>query len=233
MYKRLALFVLLVVVYRYLIAQSSENQMNFSYLYLGQLRISDSWSIHTDVQEVNYEALNHFSQVIIRVGANYHLKGGSILTSGIGYVRSVPFDESTLDSASDELRLWQDVRLKNTLGRLKVGHRYRFEERWVTNGADTKFSYRTRYHLSFTIPINHKEIKPGTVSLAIFDEIFINMPDLNLGLNRISGGLGYQLNPTTSLQISYQHSVGNGDISRRIQTGLFWRPDFRKAKKST
>ncbi|MEZ4829628.1 MAG: DUF2490 domain-containing protein [Bacteroidia bacterium] len=232
MRKQLVLMVFLVASYKNLSAQSSENQLNFSYMLVGQLRVSDAWSIHADVQEVNYEALGHFSQFITRIGMNYHLSDGSMFTAGAGYIRSVPFENDSNDLSSNELRLWQDARLRNNFGRLRISHRYRFEERWIKRQEDIRFAFRVRYLILFSIPLNHQEVQPGTWSLTGFDEVFVNVPALVLSLNRISGGLSYQLNQSASLQVAYQYSTGNGDINQRIQTGLFWRPDFRKPDKT-
>lgn len=209
-------------------SQTAEDVWGIWYMYFGTLRVHDDWSIHTELQHRNYEVPGNFNQLLTRVGINRHLESGGILTTGVGYIRTVPFEEDPDNWGSREFRIWQELRLSNRLGRIRVGHRYRFEERWVNTPDGRNFSTRARYRVIFTLPLNTKDIEPGTFSLAAYDEIFINISNNPFSQNRLYGALGYQISKPLGIQLGYLYNRLGPQNLNRLQIGFFWNPDFRE-----
>ena len=204
-------------------AQKATDPLGIWYMYFGTHRLSDKLSIHNELQHRHYDIPGDFNQLLTRLGINYHHSSGAIFTTGIGYIRTQAFD---IDNPISEFRIWQEMRLRNRVGRVRIGHRYRFEERWV----EGDFSTRARYRIIATIPLTHKDIQPGTLSFVTYDEIFINISDNPFSQNRLYFALGLQLSETVGIQAGYLYNrIGPGDF-HRLQTGLFWNPDLRKGK---
>ncbi|GAB3273810.1 hypothetical protein GCM10027347_46420 [Larkinella harenae] len=98
-----------------------------------------------------------------------------------------------------ETRLWEQLTMSQNVGRLKFEHRYRVEQRWFGEstpeqlGIQGRFRNRARYRLNLMIPLNEETIKPGTVFVSLYDELFLNLKAPHLERNRVYAGLGYQL----------------------------------------
>lgn len=97
----------------------------------------------------------------------------------------------------------------NNIGRIRIEHRYRIEQRWRTNGYRNRF----RVRLNTIFPINKPSIQKGTIYATIYDEIFLADKVPYYELNRILGGLGYQFAKPVRLVIAwlrqYNYSVNN------------------------
>jgi hypothetical protein len=137
----------------------------------------------------------------------YEIKGGisydidDNFTALVGTGRYVTYDALDISSGSTsrEQRLWQQLTINQYLSRLKFEHRYRIEQRWFNTG----FKNRLRYRINLMIPINKSKIEEGTFFLSFFDEIFMNTKTPHFERNRISGGIGYQLNKSLTIQTSF------------------------------
>jgi len=113
---------------------------------------------------------------------------------------------------------------KTVLGRGKLNHRFRLEQRWITSTEfGTDFSARARYMLQYTRPIGAESIQPGTWFVQAFDEIFIDFDrngywfnlegfDSGLNQNRLYLGAGKQLTPLSNFRIGmlWQHRPNAG-----------------------
>lgn len=115
---------------------------------------------------------------------------------------------------NNEHRTWQQVNFSHKVGRISLGHRVRFEQRYIqvhtdANGEiiDEGYDLRTnrlRYRFIATLPLNDDQMKAGTIFANFYDEIFMSWgepvtyhkPDQN----RVFAGMGYQLSKQASIQ---------------------------------
>ncbi|MFT7606192.1 MAG: hypothetical protein ACI8VT_003792, partial [Saprospiraceae bacterium] len=87
--KYLLLFLLLLPVS--ILAQQEETG-NWL-MYFGTNKISDRFSIHTEVQYRNHTlAPNNIEQLLLRTGLNYHFSKKAFVTAGYGYIPSYVFE---------------------------------------------------------------------------------------------------------------------------------------------
>ena len=171
-------------------------------MYFGQNKLSERWSIHTEVQHRNYElSPATLEQLLMRSGVNYHHRSGVMYTAGYARIHNHVFESEQSAPELTEDRIFQQVIMSHWNGRVKSEHRYRFEQRWVAD----EFRMRFRYRLMVFIPINTERIEPGTWFAGIYDEVFINSESTFFDRNRLYGALGYQLNSVTQLQIGALH----------------------------
>ncbi|MFK5073629.1 DUF2490 domain-containing protein, partial [Klebsiella pneumoniae] len=81
--------------------------------------------------------------------------------------------------------------------RLKIEHRYRFEQRFINGDS---YRNRFRYRLNTILPINNKVIQKKTFYLSLSDEIALNNRDVFFEQNRIFAGAGYGISNQVTIQ---------------------------------
>lgn len=193
-------------------------------MYFGTHHLNDKYSIHYETQLRNYELTNNFFQLLPRVGLNYKIDDNSMVTAGYAFIPTqTDFDEGWGNNMVTENRVWEQFILRNSIGSIKIRHRYRLEQRWVKNGNNTSYKNRARYMLSFKIPLSKKEDFP--LFLSVYDEIFINISDEPFNQNRLYTALGYQFNTNANVQLGYlkHHNTAAGVIQNlnRLQLAVF------------
>jgi hypothetical protein len=127
-----------------------------------------------------------------------------------------------------EFRIWEQMVMSNNIGRLKLEHRYRIEQRWL-NG---EFNNRFRYRINPIVPINHKSVVPKTVYLSAFDEVFFTNLAPFFMRNRLFGGVGYQFSKVIAAQVGWlrqfdYRKADDGSGKNFIQTSLLFTLDKR------
>ncbi|MDX1684095.1 MAG: DUF2490 domain-containing protein [Saprospiraceae bacterium] len=205
--------------------QSQEDIVGNWLMYFGLNRISDDWSIHSEVQYRNHtvEPVN-IEQLLLRTGLNHHLSKNAMVTLGYAYVATHDYESEQKEPESTEHRIFQQFILTNKVSRLKFEHRYRVEQRWVND----EYSNRLRYRLMLFLPLNKPEMTSGTIFLGLYDEIFMNTEQVFFDRNRLYGAVGYQFNKSTQLQVGYLRQTVNAFGKNYLQFALVFNPDLRK-----
>lgn len=193
--------------------------------------------------------INEMNQLYIRLGLSYLLTNNFEITGGIVtpfyWVDENQYPENTpLDKVVPQFRFWQQFLFIQPVGRVKVYHQIRLEQRWRRDFiVDSPFelTHRFRYKLMAYVPINSKELQKKTLFLSLYNEIFIQAGrsiQLNfLEDNRSFIGLGYILNENIQIQTGYMRSIqqrSNGfDFNDRdiIRVSLYHNFDFYYKKK--
>lgn len=220
------LFILLIFIPWSPPPLSAQGEVGNWLMYFGQNRISDMWSLHTEFQHRNHTALpSDIEQLLLRVGLNYHLSPSAFISAGYGYITSYDFDGDYRMADRKEHRIWQQLIMINSLGRIKFEHRYRLEQRWV----DQEYSNRIRYRLMAFIPLNKATLQAGTIFIGLYDEIFLNTRETFFDRNRLYGALGYQISNATGLQAGMLHQQVGNQGKWYLQLAVVFNPDFRKS----
>jgi len=191
-------------------------------VYIGSKKIDNRWNIHHEAQHRNYNAIGDLEQILLRTGIGYNLtENNNNLLLGYAFIYSENYLPNT-DSKTDfsENRIYQQFITTQTIGRVNLQHRYRFEQRFFTD----VFRLRFRYFLSFAIPLSRKVMADDTFYLSGYNEIFLNTSDNAFDRNRLYGGLGYRLNSKLRFEIGYMNQfLQNGN---RDQINLFTFANF-------
>jgi hypothetical protein len=174
--------------------------------YFGSAAINNKWGIWGEAQCRTYDFAGDLDQLLLRTAVTYNLKGNSSqqISQGYGYVRSEPYISGTEQKrVTEEHRLYQQLLLKQRYGRLYLSHRYRVEERFLSDD----FKVRFRYFLGANLCLNNKELKKGTLYLTAYNEIFLHAHKPVFDRNRIYGGIGYGINKNIRLEAGnmWQH----------------------------
>lgn len=218
-FRRIILCISLLVLPMFsLLAQ--ERELGNWMMYFGQNRLSEKWSIHTEIQYRNHSVTPNIEQLLLRTGLNYHIKPNLIILLGYGYIPSFDEDAEFSNPTTSEHRIFQELNMTQAVGQVKFNHRYRIEQRWV-NGD---YRNRLRYRLLVTIPFKKDVVK--TPFLALYDEIFVNTKVTVFDRNRSYLALGYNFSKMVSAQVGILNQQVNAFAKWYLQFAVFYNPKF-------
>lgn len=195
----MAALTLMLVLPNFINAQDS----NFGnwLIYIGNKKINSKWNIHNEVQYRNYNAVGDLEQLLLRTGLGYTFneeKNNVLL--GYGYILSENYLDETNNKVSvNEHRIFQQFTASQTIGSIKLSHRYRFEQRFV----EADFKMRFRYFLAVNIPFS----ETSSYYFSGYNEVFLNTKTAIFDRNRLYGGLGYQINKNLKLEAGYMNQI--------------------------
>lgn len=182
-------------------------------MYFGNHKFSERLGLHAEVQWRRHDLLSESQQLLLRTGLDYYLKSGPRLTLGYAFVETYPYGDFAVANAFPEHRIWQQLTTTQALGKVKLAHRYRIEQRMIGNAAtgefeNGRFEHRFRYMAKATINFTEGE---HPVFGAVYDEIFINAgKDVTYNLfdqNRAYAAIGYTFSPTLKLELGYLYQL--------------------------
>lgn len=160
------------------------------------MRLAQRWSVFAEGQIRSLRWYDHFHYYEIKGGGMHHFNENFTFALAGGYYntysRGGTFVEPKL---SEEIRLWQQLIMKQSYGRLNFEHRYRAEQRFTNNGYRNRF----RYRVGTTIPIS----KSSTWFLNVSNEIFFTNREPYFERNRLFVGAGHKVTPTLTVQVGY------------------------------
>jgi Protein of unknown function (DUF2490) len=188
---------------------------------------------------------DNMAQIYLRFGATYLVNSKMSLTGGI----ATPLywapnqDAENIDKVVPQFRFWEQLLLVQHIGRTKLYHQYRIEQRWereYEKGSPFRFDFRSRYKIAWYYPLNNRHFVPKTFFLSPYAEIFFQagkrvkynyFEDFRLFL-----GAGYILNKNFQFQAGYmftfRHAGSPYDYEKRhiIRISVFHSFDFYNRK---
>ncbi len=226
--------ILLIPIFLFSITGFAQNQTQDHVgnwlMYFGNHKLSEKYSIHNELQLRLYEPFSNFNQGFFRLGLNYHINDYSLATAGYGFFRTESFTKD--DKAySNEHRIWEQFILRNKIGRVGFEHRYRLEQRWISfSSGEDDYKNRVRYRVYVSVPLNNSKMDNGTVYLAFYDEIFLDLSSTPFDQNRLYGAVGYKLNKALNFQAGYlSHRLGSTSLDR-LQFSVFLNTGLGKSE---
>ena len=193
--------------------KSQENKVGNWLIYFGNKDLNSSLNWHHEIQHRNYDLFGELEQLLVRTGLGYDINENNNALLGYGFIDSRNKVMETNEILKvNEHRIYQQFISKQAIGKIKIQHRYRFEQRFI----EDNFKLRYRYFLSLNIPLLKTNEK---YYISAYNEIFINANQENtFDRNRIYGGLGYKLNSNIKLEMGYMNQIFN--YSSRDQFNL-------------
>jgi len=199
---KLNMAALILVLMLPLFTQAQESDLGNWLIYIGNKKINSKWNIHNEVQYRNYNAVGDLEQLLLRTGLGYNITEKDNILLGYGYILSENYVGETDDKVSvNEHRIFQQFTTKQSIGKVGLSHRYRFEQRFV----EDDFKLRLRYFLGVKIPLQYKEGGKNPLYLSAYNEIFLNTKSSVFDRNRVYGGLGYTFSEQLRLELGYMN----------------------------
>jgi hypothetical protein len=182
---------------------AQDNNLGNWLIYIGNKKLNSNWNIHNEVQYRNYNAIGDLEQLLLRTGIGYNLsENNNNILLGYGYILSENYVGETDEKiAVNEHRIFQQFISKQSIGNVKLSHRYRFEQRFV----EDDFKMRFRYFLALNIPFSKKET--NNYYFSGYNEVFLNTESSVFDRNRVFAGIGYELNATIRIEAGYMNQL--------------------------
>ncbi len=163
---------------------------------------NEKWGAFAEGQLRSLKFYNDFHYHEFKGGISYALdKNFSFAVATGKYDTYQSGGDFVTPKTSDEIRLFEQMIMSQTLTRVKFEHRYRAEQRF------TKYGYRNRFRYRFqmVIPINRNKVEPKSWFINTSGEIFFRNTPQYFERLRAFAGTGYQFTSTHTLMIGYMH----------------------------
>lgn len=194
-------------------------------------------SYFAEAQLRSLKFYDHFHYYEYKGGINYHFDKNAILTMGIGsYQTYKEGGDFVLPKNNNELRIWPQLSLFQSIGKLKIEQRYRAELRFTSNGYRNRF----RYRLGLTHPLGKPKNNVQRFQISLSNELFFTDNEPYFERNRVLAAIQYKISGTdgrpngtdgrlsipTTIQIGYLHQFDykiNDETGRDfLQVGIFF-----------
>lgn len=182
------------------------------YQYYNSIRLSDQWSINSDVSYRVKDGFDDPDHHLFRTGLTYSM--GKI-SFGAGISQFGFYNEG--ERILNEIRPHQEVNAKASYGAVNVKHRLRLEERFIETSDNVAgetqewFRFRFRYMIMLKIPLAEFSSEKGKkkLSMNLGNEIFINAGKevvTNIyDQNWLITGINYQINSKYTVSLNYNY----------------------------
>ncbi len=193
-----------------IVASTQDSGLGNWILLFGNKKINQKVNWHHEVQYRNYNAIGDLEQLLLRTGIGVNVTDNTNALLGYGFIRSENYISDEDKVTINEHRIFQQIITKQSVGVLRLQHRYRFEQRFV----EDDFKLRFRYFLGLAFPLWSNPDDVDEFYLSAYNELFINSKQSVFDRNRLYGGLGYKLNKRLRFEIGYMNqflSNGNRD----------------------
>jgi len=194
---------------------------------------NDKLSFFGESQLRSLKLYNNFHYYEYKGGINYKVHKNVKLTLGAGsYQTYKEGGNYVLPKNNDEFRIWPQIILSQSVGKLKIEQRYRSELRFTSNGYRNRFRYRLG--LSYPFGKERDDYKPFQISAS--NEIFFTDKEPYFERNRMLLAFNFKPSKATIIQIGYLHQFDykiNDESGRDFfQIGYFIE-FFRKSASNT
>jgi len=182
----------------------------------------NKWSFFGEAQLRSLKFYSNFHYYEYKGGINYKALKNLTLTLAAGsYQTYREGGDFVLPKNNNEFRLWPQIIINQSLGKIKVEQRYRSEFRFTSNGYRNRF----RYRVGLLYPFGKEKNKYKPYQISASNELFFTDNEPFFERNRMSFAFNYKPSRLTSLQIGYLHQFDykiNDETGRDfLQIGLF------------
>ncbi len=228
------------------------NNTNTWLMYFGSHKFSPKWGVHLEAQLRRADGVANSQQLLLRTGLNYHFTPAAFATVGYCFVATHPYGEFPANSSFPEHRIWEQIQLKQAVGKIEVVTRFRLEQRFVNtpilsrsggfSPGPSVYTDRFRGLTRVSIPLKGKSIVDKSWYLTAYDELFVSFGK-NVALNifdqnRVYLAIGYRLPKAGRLELGYMNQLIVKSDGLRVENnhtlmlGLSSTVDLRKDVKN-
>ena len=174
----------------------SFNILNLKYNY------DKKWSIFGEAQLRSLGFYNDFHYYEYKAAINYKAYNDVLLTLGAGSYQTFQDGGNFITpKRNNEFRLWPQIAINQTIGKIILEQRFRTELRFTRDGYRNRFRYRVG--LSYPFGKKNKDFKPFQVTAS--NELFFTNNEPYFERNRILVTFNYKPSKATTLQLGYVH----------------------------
>ena len=194
--------ILIVLIFLITFMQTSAIDLGTWNILNVKYKLNEKWSFFGEAQLRPLRFYDHFHYYEYKGGINYKIHNNVILTlAGGSYQTYKEGGDFVTPKNNNEIRLWPQVVLNQSIGKIKIEQRYRAEFRFTSQGYRNRFRYRLG--ASYPFGKDKKGYKPFQISTS--NEIFFTDREPYFERNRLLFSLGFKPSKTTSVQVGYLH----------------------------
>lgn len=191
-------------------ARVVDNSTHAWFILTGFTKITGKTSLFHDIHLRRSNIVSDKQQFLLRGGIAYDASENVQVIGGYVRVLTYPYGMYPAKNGFDENRIWEQIQIKQTLGKVNLFQRYRLEQRWIGSAALGGFqSPRYENRMRFMARLNYPIPTKGKIGayINVFDEIFVNfgkeVARNTFDQNRIGANLGIKFNKNISLELGY------------------------------
>ncbi len=182
-------------------------------MYFGNHRFSERFGWHAEVQLRRHDVVSDPQQFLLRTGLDLYTKTSGRFTVGYAFIKTHPYGEFGVPNAFPEHRIWQQYTNSQSLGKVRLAHRYRLEQRMIGNATEGTFENgryenRIRYMAKATVPLTAGE---RGLFFAAYDEVMVNFgKEVAYNVfdqNRVYAALGISLSANLKVEAGYLNQL--------------------------
>ena len=193
--------------------------------------LSEKISFFGEGQLRSLKFYNNFHYFEYKGGLNYKVYKNVNLTIGAGnYQTYKEGGNFVLPKNNNEVRIWPQLTLTQSIGILKVEQRYRAEFRLSSNGLRNRFRYRLG--VSYAFGKERADYKPFQINFS--NELFFTNNAPYFERSRLLIAFSYKPTKATNIQIGYLHQFDykiNDETGRDFLQIGYYLELFRKPAK--
>jgi hypothetical protein len=160
----------------------------------------EKWSLFAEAQLRSLKFYDDFHYYEYKGGVNYKAWKNVTLTLGAGsYQTYSEGGDFVVPKNNDEFRLWPQITLFQSVGKIKIEQRYRAEQRFTSNGYRNRFRYRLG--ASYSFGKDRSGYTPYQISAS--NEIFFTDNEPYFERNRFLFAFNWKTSSSTSIQLGY------------------------------
>lgn len=123
---------------------NNDNRLSWWLGYYLRYSVNKRWMINSDIQVRNFAKDPLLGLVAFRTGAHYRISSQWSTAIGGAWFHQQQVNDDKKKIATDELRLWEDIRHELKLNKWQITNQFRTEQRhWINlDGIAFRFRYR-------------------------------------------------------------------------------------------
>lgn len=188
----------------------------------GNFKLSQKWSITSDLHWRRIDIVKTGMADIIRNSINYQIAPEAQVRFGYAYIPNYPYGDHPINGfgkSFTEHRMFQAMLISDKIGRVDLIHRFMLEQRWIGRYSNANlekadqypFFNRLRYMARIQVPLGKNAIENKTPYFAVYDEIFIgfgkNIGENVFDQNRLGIMFGYRFTDLFRLEGGYLNHI--------------------------
>jgi hypothetical protein len=210
-------------------AQSRDNY-NMWFQYLMSARLTDKSTLTALSQYRSFDLAYDTRLFLVSAYLDYEVANDVKPAAGFMFLVLDSYKSDSSKKERYEKRPFQQVTLGGNIGRTSVSHRFRVEERFISNPDE--FIVRLRYLISLRIPLNRAGEKEKLYGI-LKNELRMNVVKEDpFDSNRLTAGIGIKVGKNSAIEVAFINQLETGSTSNYGYVGYRNSFDWRKKNKN-
>lgn len=226
----LKLIVILLLAFCTSATAQSRDNYNMWFQYLMSVKLTDKSTLTALSQYRSFDLAYDTRLFLVSAYVDYEIANDIKPAAGFMFLILDSYRSDNTKKERYEKRSFQQVSLGGSIGRTSISHRFRVEERFITNPDE--FIVRLRYLISLRIPFNKAREKEKLYGI-LKNEIRMNvMKEDPFDSNRLTAGIGIKTGKNSAIEVAFINQLETGSTSNYGYIGFRNTFDWRKKKKN-